>query len=203
MVRINLLPQEIKEARQRRKQWRRIITVAGLLAVVFLAVYGYLLADTWTLNRELDGLADHQAGLERQIERYETYEDLEQEVAQTRDRVVRAMGPARDWADVLRLVGVRIPGDVWLTDFRLALTPKADEEEDPTGTVFLQGVTYDHPATAAWLEALQAIERFEQAKVSYSTVQTYRGAELVRFEMSARVLPGEPFDPSLARGDSQ
>ena len=189
MVRINLLPIEIQATREQARQQVRLVVTGLVVAFIMVGFYVFLLSQTAVVRAHLEDVETEHAEVEAGIASYAPYVELQGAVGRRADQISDAMGASPDWMHVLLAISRDIPGGVWLTDLRLS----ADHGDEEDGYLHMQGYTYDHPSTARWLEGMEEISYFADVRCSFTVTDLFRGLDLVRFEMSARV-PGEVRD---------
>lgn len=202
MVRINLLPPEILEARHRRSRWMKVVAGVGIVILALAAVFAFLLLDTWKLEERLADLEQERFALEAEIATYEHYEEMQAEVESKQAIAGAAMGRAQDWPSLLTDIGTFIPQRVWLTNLAMNY-PHTNGEADVGGIVQFQGLTYAHPQTAQWLKRLEEIEQLADARCRFSAETIHREVELVSFELNSKLWPGPEYDPMSGRGDAR
>ncbi len=196
MVRINLLPAEIRSARENVRRQMRLALAGLAVALIMVALYVFLLNQTAAVRTAVEDVEWEQSQVEVAVASYAPYVELEGTVGRRAVQISEALGTSPDWMGVLLAISADIPGGVWLTDLRLTAHPG----DGADGHLHMQGFTYDHPATARWLEGMEAISDFTDVRCSFSVTDLFRGYGLVRFEMSARV-PGEARDPLKVGGE--
>ncbi len=202
MVRINLLPPEIIEARNRRRRSLKIMSAVGVGILALGAVFAFLLVDSWGLKDELTDLEVERIALESEIREYEHYEEIQAEVDAKLEIANAAMGRMQYWPTVLTEIGTFIPQRVWLTDLALNY-PHTNGEAEVGGSVLFRGLTYDHPQTAQWLKRLEGIEQLADARCRFSAETVHRDVQLVSFELNSKLHPGPEYDPMADRSDSR
>ena len=193
MVRINLLPPHIKEARRKAKNLRRLGLAMGVLIVVLLMSLGFLRMQNYWLALEIDAVRDQKDAVERSIEQHQVYLDLEAQVREQEQILQRAMGPAPDLDRILVGLGDRIPNHVWLTEMRLVIS---STQEEP-GELSMRGYTYNHKATARWHDLISGMSQIEQVRLSTSVQEERPPYLLVRYDLTADVKAGEIYQPPV------
>ncbi len=204
MVRINLLPPRIVQARKQRRRRMMWVSIGGAVLLLVVGAYFYLLTSNVALRAELDSLQEERAATEAEIATYAPLRALEAELDDRMATMVRAMGRPPHWQGVLVTLGRDIPENVWLTQLRITSRhdTNGEEAEAPaTGQVQMRGVTFNHPGTAQWIEDMHGIEHLSDIRCVYSTVGTYQGMTLVVFEMSSAVDRGQPYVIPVGGGD--
>lgn len=196
MVRINLLPTEIQQAREHMRRQRWLILAGAAVAVIMLALYGFLLNQTAAVRTQVEDVEVEETQVQAAVASYAPHVELQGAVSRRSSQIAAALGSSPDWTQLFLNISGDIPGGVWLTD--LGLTAGRGEEE--TGELVMQGYTYDHPATARWLEDMEEISHLTDVRCSYSAADEFRGYNVVRFEVKAG-LPGEARDLLKAGGE--
>ncbi|MFO7942382.1 MAG: hypothetical protein R6U92_07070 [Bacillota bacterium] len=205
MVRINLLPPEILEARRRRSRWMKAVTIVGVGILALGAVLAFLIVDTMNLENQLADLEADKLRLEEEIAEYVEYEEMQAEVDAKTEIARAAMGRAQDWPSILTDIGTFIPQRVWLTNLTMNYPHGNGENGEATidGSVQFQGLTYTHPSTALWLKRLEDIDGLAGARCRFSAETTHRDFELVSFELNSQLHPGPEYEPMSDRGDAR
>lgn len=188
MIRINLLPSEIVEQRRKKAVQFKFLKGLLILAVVFALGFNILFAITLKVKGTAAGLQQQRAQVVAQTEQYLPYQQLQSNVIKRSELIKTAMGLQPAWRDVLGAVGVRIPANVWLTNFSMN---KGDEH----AVVLLRGLTYDHPSTARWAETLVNTAGIGEVFLSFSAEETVDTKTLVRFEIRLHVAADGEFQP--------
>lgn len=205
MVRINLLPPRIVEARKQRRRRMMWTSIGGVILVLVVGAYLYLLTSNVALRAELDSLEQQRATTEAEIATYAPLRALEAELEDKTVTLVRAMGRPPHWQTVLVTLGRDIPQNVWLTQLRISSRHDTNGEAEvatpTTGQIQMRGVTFNHPGTAQWIQGMHSIEHFTDIRCAFSAVQAYQGMTLVVFEMSSAVDRGEPYVIPVDGGD--
>ncbi|MDW7683207.1 MAG: PilN domain-containing protein [Bacillota bacterium] len=194
MIRINLLPPEIVEERQRKAVRARNFKGTVFVLVLLMAGFGGLMTLTLQTRSQLYALKERHTEVNTEIKTYAPVVGLQGEVNNRTGLVQSAMGPQLAWREALSLVGSHIPENVWLTNFSLAMG------EDGHGEMVMRGLTYDHPSTARWISTLEDVQGFTDIRASFSAEETVDESELVRFEVRVSVTAEEEYDP-LSRGE--
>lgn len=193
MVKINLLPAALVVERKHKAVQLRLLKSATLVAAVLAVGVAALFMLTLQVKRQTAAVTQQRVGLEAEIAAYESAVQLQNSVNSKRELLQSAMGPDFGWRDTLSALGVNIPANVWLTN--VAITREAEQ-----GLLTLRGLTYDHPSTANWVSALQAVAGIFDVRLTYSAFEETEEKTLVRFEIRANVGTGELYDP-LKRGE--
>ncbi|HEX9774943.1 MAG TPA: PilN domain-containing protein [Actinomycetota bacterium] len=188
--RINLLPPEIAERRKARQRVASlgvgVLVLIGLLGMVYVSQEIRLRGQQNALDRQLDD----NAGLQARLDQLTQFDELQREL----DRKERLLESLTEnevrWSVVLADVSLVIPDTVWLTDFsgQVNLTP--DENDNPLGTISVNGTTFTHPDVARWLVRIGTVDGFANPYLSLSQKVEEETAVLVNFTSSLELSEG-------------
>lgn len=196
MVRINLIPSELKTKRSIQEKQARFLAVAGLIVLLQVAVFAFVfLQNMGRLNR-LEAIEAEKAAVDAEIAQFSVYSQLQSDVNNKVSLLKKAMGMPLPWLEILENLGNAIPSNVWITDFVLA-----QPGEMEAGEMTIRGLTYDHPSTARWIQSLRDVEDVTDVRVMFSSEENVQNATLVRFELRARLLPVNEYEPLAGRGE--
>lgn len=196
MVRINLIPSELKTKRSIQEKQARFLAVAGLIVLLQVAVFAFVfLQNMGRLNR-LEAIEAEKAAVDAEIAQFSVYSQLQSDVNNKVSLLKKAMGMPLPWLEILENLGTAIPSNVWITDFVLA-----QPGEMEAGEMTIRGLTYDHPSTARWIQSLRDVEDVTDVRVMFSSEENVQNATLVRFELRARLLPVNEYEPLAGRGE--
>lgn len=207
MVRISLLPPELKAERQARRRRRYFFLGSVAVLGVFATLYFVVAGATLYSRAELGRLEEHRAALETEKARYQQYARMQAEVKRLEKLVCQAMERPPDWEQVLTATGQYIPEGVWLTDFKAAwerkekqkkkLQAKEKEKKDtqaPTGPIpgelTLRGLALSHALVAAWLKELEQVPGIEDIRCKFTAERQVERTPLIEFEVKATVHAG-------------
>jgi Tfp pilus assembly protein PilN len=180
--RVNLLPQEILEARGFRKVQARlaVAVVATLLLAVGAVVVGQLQVNS--ARNGLDQAAAQTTILQRQAARYTQVPRLIAAVAAAKASRETAMGQDVLWYRLLSDIAIAAPSNVWLTTMSVSLstTPgaaastSAASGSDPLvpigiGTVTVAGTADSFPDVSAWLDSVVRVRGLEGSTLQTAT----------------------------------
>lgn len=136
-MKINLLPPEI---RQRQRTRRKTVAVAMASAIVLAGVGALFMLQQLRLNAVRSDLRDQQAvnaELQGQIAELRRFDELQREVAASRQLLTDLLANRVFWSAVLRDISLVIPGEVWLSGMTATLTEAATVSqpvEEPVDT---------------------------------------------------------------------
>ena len=178
--RISLLPREVAELREQRRQAILVGSAVGALAVLLLLLWvlrGQQVAREERRAQEAEARA---AQLETQAA---ALRDITQLDAQIQQRLALAQGALTGdvaWTRFIQEIATVMPGDVWLTSFSGA--------KGPTGATVNFSVTgFDHTSTARWLLRMGTLPSITGLWVPSSAKG--EGASVLLFTSSATLTP--------------
>ena len=192
MIRISLLPPELKKQQRSREMKGTYLKIAAGVAAVFLLIFLSLLLLTMGANRELDRLRSERQVLEQQIAQLREYEVMEAKINELNDLGREVVGRQPNWGTLLASVGDNLPAEVWLTDIASAAVEDARE-------VTIRGFAPGHRLVADWLNEMHELESLENIRAQFSSESIVDGQTQIQFEIKAFVIPEEPQSP-LERG---
>lgn len=196
MVKINLLPSELKTKRSIQEKQARFLAVAGLIVLLQVAVFAFVFIQNMGRLNRLEAIEAEKAAVEAEIAQFSVYSQLQSDVNNKVSLLKKAMGMPLPWLEILENLGNAIPSNVWLTDFVL-VQPGGTE----AGEMTIRGLTYDHPSTARWTEALRDVDNVSDVRVMFSAEENVQNVTLVRFELRAKLLPVSEYEPLAGRGE--
>lgn len=194
MIKINLLPPEIVAARKQKALQAKFVGLVMLLAAVMAVGYGGLFFLTMQVRVQKDDVVSRRQAMETQVAGYAPVVALQGDVNKMSGLVKTAMGAQRTWRETLGAIGVKIPANVWLTNYSMVFEKEA-------GQLLVRGLTYDHPSTARWVESLAGVAGISDVRCLFSAEETADNKSVVRFELRAVVAVGGEFDPLQKRGE--
>ncbi len=192
MIRISLLPPELKKqqfSQEMRGNYAKI--GAGVLAL-FLIVFLALLLVTMSANRQAAELRDDRAEIEQEIGELREFEIMDNQIREMEQLAKEAVGEIPHWGFILSQVGQKIPSEVWLTDFNAAQSGEVRE-------ITLRGMSPSHRLVADWLDEMHTLENLENIRSQFSAETIMDGQVWYQFEIKAVAVPEEPGSP-LDRG---
>ena len=192
MIRISLLPPELKKQQRSQEMKGTYLKIAAGVAAVFLLIYLSLLFLTMGANRELNTLRSQRQVLEQQIAQLREYEEMEAKINELDSLGREAVGRQPHWAALLANVGDNLPAEVWLTDIASAVVEDARE-------VTIRGFAPNHRMVADWLNEMHEFEKLENIRAQFSSESIVDGQTRIQFEIKAFVILEEPQSP-LERG---
>lgn len=134
-MKINLLPPEI---RQRQRTRRKTVAVAMASMIVLAGVVALFMLQQIRLSVVRSDLREQQAvnsQLQSQITELRRFDELQREVAASRQLLTDLLANRVFWSAVLRDISLVIPGEVWLSGMTATLTdvgaPVSQPVEEP------------------------------------------------------------------------
>jgi Tfp pilus assembly protein PilN len=174
MRQVDLLPERYAQRRRERRDIA-LIAIAGLLVLVLLIGYWFILGTR--VSNEKNNLADaqaHNAVLQAQINKLQVFANLEEEVAAKREALATVMTGDLNWPAVMTEIAMVIPGDVWLTELTASAgategsvpagtetNPIRISDKIPTGRIEFSGNALSMPGIAKWLIRLSTVKSFD------------------------------------------
>jgi Tfp pilus assembly protein PilN len=187
--RVNLLPQEILDARGFRRVQVRL--GLGIVLTLLLAAAGVLWAQSQVGQAQdaLDATTAQTTVLQRQQARYAEVPRLTTALASA--KAARAVALNQDvlWYRLMSDVALATPTGVYLTTMNLALSSGGTSGQaapsgsggDPLvpagiGTVSVSGTAGSYPDVAAWLEAIVRVPGLDGSTLQNATLGTTTGS---------------------------
>jgi Tfp pilus assembly protein PilN len=202
--RIELLPAS-HLARRKQRQTVGLIAATGLVLVVVLLAYWFLLGVQ--ISNEEDELVRAEARnqeLQAEIDSLQRYAELEQEVQAKQAALSAVMVGDVDWPAVLTEIAMVIPGEVWLTNLSASagLTEGATtvgtetaavriNDQTPFGRIQFQGRSLSMPGVAKWLLRLKTVEEFDALWLNNANEsEAAEGVEVIDFDTTLELGEG-------------
>ncbi|MGH2693884.1 MAG: PilN domain-containing protein [Actinomycetota bacterium] len=174
MRRIELLPTRYAE-RRRQRQTVGVIVGVGVVAVVLLVAWWFLLETQ--ISDERDELAQVRAQnqqLQAQIDELARFAELDREVRDKETALQTVMVGDVDWPRLMTELAMVVPGEVWLQNLSASAavlegaTAVGTETavvrispNTPFGRVQFTGNSLTMPGVAKWLIRLASVRQFE------------------------------------------
>lgn len=186
MRRVELLPERY-EARKRERRNVGVVIIAGLLALLMLLGYWFLIgAQISTEKRRLAAAQAENATLEVRIADLQKFALLAAEVQAHRTALQSVFVGDINWPSLLTEVAMVIPGEVWLTALNGSAaaaeggSPVGTEtaairisNDVPSGRIQFTGASLTLPGVAKWLISQAKVEAFSAVWLnSATTVET-------------------------------
>ncbi len=195
MIKINLLPPEIKAEHKRKEERLKLLTGLVVISIVFIVIYGALFFTTVQLKNSVKVMAAERISLETDMAKYRKYAEQNVGVISLEVNLNKAMGNSLSWFGVLRDLGESIPSNVWLTSFSLK------HEDNGSGNLIIQGRTYDHPTTARWIAALRDMPCLTDIRTTFSIMEPREIEDRIIFEVKAVVQAEKEYSSSQGRDE--
>lgn len=205
-VRINLLPPEIEARWESERKKRTALLTAGAVLAIFIVLYGVLVLATFQVRADVTGLRNERAELESKIPALQQYAQLQNQIEQTEGLIKEAVGIPPSWKSVLENIGLHIPVNVWLSDLSYSNeknggrqstssnsnTTNNQEAPETCGELTIQGYAFEYIAMTQWLEQIRQIPELTGVNCRFSSREELNGEPVIRFEIKAGVLSGQP-----------
>lgn len=181
MTQVNLLPVEVRQ-RHRTRRITALVVSAALAAIGILFLI--LVLQSARLSKVREELAAQEQvnqRLQGQIADLQQFSELKAELSAKRALLAEAERGEILWSGVLRDVSMLIPADMWLSSLSASVTPQSPgvpaTATDPNlgpqlvATLQFDGVAFDQPTIARWLNRLEKVGGWENSWLSSSTKQ--------------------------------
>ena len=185
MIRINLLPEEErgKKARKRPSGLRIpslkipmvpqtiwVLSIVGILAVVFLSLYLSRIVAIGRMNKEIVRMENRLAKLQKEADLVRDLETKEKEL-QSRLGVINRLNRDRfTRVKMLDDLCTRVPDYIWLTAL-----------EEVSSQARITGLTFSNLTVARFMEELSASEYFEDPELISLRKKTVGGQDVMEF----------------------
>jgi Tfp pilus assembly protein PilN len=195
--RVNLMPPEIEAERGFRKV--QIGLGAATLAVAGLVVGGFVWASAAASEEQerLSAAQQRTADLTAEQAEYAEVPQVLGELEAADAAQATAMASDVLWYEYLDRLAASYPKDVWLKDMNVLMAPPVDgtavaagaAAASTIGTISFSGTGLVHTDVAAWLDALDGIEGFQNATYSTAERTELDGRVVVDFTSTVEVGP--------------
>ena len=199
MPRVNLLPPEIAEKAALRKAQLAMAGV-GLAAV---AVVGVLTmnasAKVSDANEAKADAAAEATKLNAELSSLQNVKDVYAQVDAAHATIAQAMSTEVLWSSYLHDLTLRIPENVWVTSFTVAMNAPSNGTKttsaggpvlDPGyGVVTIAGTAFTHDDVAAWLESLSKQKGYANPYFTQSVEALIGDRKVVNFTSTVNVTP--------------
>lgn len=190
MRQINLLPSDIAE-RRRARQITMLLAAGGLVLLAILALVFVVQAARLSGERgKLEEQERANARLERQVRGLQEFAQQQARLRNKQQLLGQLTVNEVRWSLVLNNISMRIPSDVWLTNFSgsVQIAPTGPGATTaPVGTVQVSGKTFTHLDVARWLTRLADIEEFFFPYLSLSSKTESDTQTLIDFNSSVQL----------------
>lgn len=117
MIRINLIPPEILQARKDEALFKWIWLGGVVSAVVLVLFWGVMFLQVMSSTAEVASIQAQAAQLQSETSRFSIFQQKEAELQIRRSAVAAATHGRVDWARLLNELGLVLPNDIYLTSF--------------------------------------------------------------------------------------
>lgn len=117
MIRINLIPPEILQARRDERRWKWVWIGGGILALVVALLWAATYLQVQSATTDVQSTQQQAASLQAQASRFNVFQQEESDLSVRQASVVAAEAGRIDWSTVLYDVGLVLPTDIYLTTF--------------------------------------------------------------------------------------
>ena len=117
MIRINLIPPEILQARKDERRWKWVWLAGGVAALVVALFWAATYLQLSSATSDVAGIQQDVANAQAQTSRFAVFEQKEADLKVRQDAVEAAKKGRIDWSQLLYELGLVLPRDVYLTTF--------------------------------------------------------------------------------------
>lgn len=203
--RINLLPGSERAGGETSRAPMLAVAAGGAALVLLMGLATTGKAKAVSAERQKLGVQTAKnAQLTSQIAALSGADQTEQQAELARNRIRTVLGTDVAWSELLQDVARTIPGDVWLTDLKVASTPPAPARNGVapapaaasnapvaptpiTGSVEMSATGLDFPSVAAWLQRMEQLPWSSDLWVASAARQTLGDREVVVFGSTAKL----------------
>jgi Tfp pilus assembly protein PilN len=146
VIRINLIPPEILQARRDERRWKWVWLGAGILGVVVVLFWAATYMQVVAAAADVASTQQAAASLQAQTSRFDVFQQEESDLALRQASVAAAESGRIDWTTVLYDVGLVMPTDMYLTTFTGADNGQAGSTGPSVVTMAGQAI-YDPAST--------------------------------------------------------
>jgi type IV pilus assembly protein PilM len=172
--RISLLPPEIMQGREQRRQAVLVGSAVGAFAVLLIFLWLLQGSKLKTEQRRAADAEANAAALQRQVDALKDVTALDTQIAAKTLLVQSALKGDVAWTRLLNEVATVMPGDVWLTSFG----------GTKVGVTFAVS-GFDHTSTARWILRMNTLRSITGLWVPASTKTSSGSSSSVSFTSSA------------------
>lgn len=194
---VNLLPPEIAEAARQ----KRVQVAMGVAVVAAIGVVGglYLQAHQAVnaANSQLAAAQQQQTRLQAEVASYREVTQIDAQVSAREALLTEAMGQEIQWSTYLNDLSLKIPANVWLTNFSAtegsgsaaaSSTPSPIAGAAATvGSISFNGTAMSHDDVATWLESLATEHGFTDPYFTNSTESKIGTRQVVNFSSTVQL----------------
>lgn len=193
MTRISLLPPEIKYAHKKRRNQRLALMIGVFIVVLFIMFYSGFSFSLRAVESQLRQVEAQRSQVEQRIDDLQEYEEMQRRMETAEELLLEAMGSPPNWPEFLADFSGHLPYQVYVENLSAA---NGGEEEE----IILQGSVPNHEGLARLLKNLEEVPGLENVNCRSSSGTTANGSFAVNFEITATMLPGEPYTPPVEGG---
>lgn len=194
-MRINLLPQEVRQHQRVRRQTAAVVAAGVIILAGIAALYFLQMLRLTGVRNDLEEQQAQNAGLQGQINDLRRFDELQREVEASRQMLTSLMSNEILWSGILRDVSLVIPSDVWISAIAAQTTettggvapgPVAGGQtgQGLVGNISFSGFSLDHRAVALWLARLEDVRGFANPWLSSATKSEIGSTSVVQYTSS-------------------
>jgi Tfp pilus assembly protein PilN len=117
MIRINLIPPEILQARRDERRWKWVWLAGGFAALAVVLVWAILYLQVATATSDLASVRDQVKAKQALTTKFAVFQQKETDLLLRRESVAAATKGKIEWAELLYELGLVLPRDVYVTTF--------------------------------------------------------------------------------------
>lgn len=204
MIRINLIPPEILQARNDERRWKWIALGGGVVAAVLVMFWAFMALQVTASANEVDSIQQEAASLETQASQFQVFQQTENDLKVRKDAVASAKAGAVDWARMLYELGLVLPKDIYLTAFT-----GTDSGSAANSVVNLTGQAVDklndspdngYKSVAKMLVRLADLDQLNSVWLSNTSVGASTGSTvpMIGWTVSAKITPDASATPAAS-----
>jgi Tfp pilus assembly protein PilN len=157
---VNLLPPDILAA-QRQRRLAGVVALAGVGVIGLILVFYVLqLGSLAGVNDDIEAAEQNNAGLQRDIENLQEFEDLSAEAQAQQQLLNEVFADEISFSGLLMDISRVIPSDAALTSLTTAAqepTPASGGTTLLVGRIDVAGIALDYESIASWLMRLERV----------------------------------------------
>lgn len=115
MIRINLIPPEILQARKDEALFKWVWLGGAIVSVVLVIFWGFMFLQVMAATTDVVSIQQQASQLQAETSRFSIFQQKEAELNLRRGAVAAATEGRIDWARMLNELGLVLPDDVYLT----------------------------------------------------------------------------------------
>jgi Tfp pilus assembly protein PilN len=117
MIRINLIPPEILQARRDEARWKWVWLAGGIIALAVAIFWAGVYLQLSGATSDVASIQQQASVLQAQTSRFAIFQQQEAALSVRKDAADAAKAGRIDWAELLYELGLVLPRDVYLTTF--------------------------------------------------------------------------------------